>query len=91
MLIGVDVDLTYDEESNEAAYTLNHEEFHAESALDGNEGVEKEGKDHGKYYGENKKNSPDDEEVKTDPKYANSEALKQYKEIDKIVEKNEKK
>ncbi len=89
ILVGVAYKLTDKEELNEATYTLNHEEFHAESTIDGNKGVEKEAEDHGKYYDEKSKTSPNDKEVKSDSKYSKSKANKQYKEIDKIIE-NEK-
>ena len=58
------------EKIDESTYTLNHEEFHAESTLDGNSGSEKTKEDHGKYYGEKRSDSPNDADVKTNPKYA---------------------
>ena len=85
ILIGVDKGDTDKENSNTATYTLNHEEFHAESTLDGNNGKDKNSEDHEKYYGKKSYYSPDEDAVKTDPKYANSEAKKQYDEIDKLI------
>ena len=66
---------------------MNHEEFHAESILDGNESEDKNEKDHEKYYGEYRSDSPNDSDVKNDPKYKNTEARKQQKEIDEIIQK----
>lgn len=85
MLIGIDKD-ALGKKIDESTYTLNHEEFHAESTLDGNSGPEKNKEDHDKYYGEKRSDSPNDSDVKTNPKYSNTIANKQYKEIDKILE-----
>ena len=58
---------------NEAAKTLNHEEYHGLKVLKGeNIGEDKNELDHQDYYGEWTTSSPSDEEVQNETKYKNS-------------------
>jgi hypothetical protein len=72
----------------EGTATLNHEEHHAESTLEGNEQEDKNEKDHESYYGEYRWDSPSNEKVKNDRKYQNTKANQQLNEIIKMWNKD---
>lgn len=68
----------------EVAHTINHEEV--SHGINKIEGVEKAENDEHKDYNDRKsKTSPAIEDIKSNPRYKNSEAKKQLDEIDKII------
>lgn len=84
ILIGDDKYHTYTHEKycvKEMADTLNHEEFHAESTLEGNSGPEKNSDENEGYYGEKRDDSPKGTAVKVNSKYAKTIVKEQMYEI----------
>ncbi|MEH0152760.1 hypothetical protein V6R21_01375 [Limibacter armeniacum] len=65
---------------------LNHEEVAHGNDIIKTDNKNSNAEDHLDYYGEKTDLSPDDDEVRTDQKYRNTEAKKQLDEIDKIIE-----
>ena len=77
------------DDKKEGASILNHEEFHGTTTLDGDESMDKNKDDHGRYYGEKREDSPTTSKVRTEPKYSNSLAKQQLDEIDAIIDEDE--
>lgn len=86
ILIGIDESTLKDDNGDDAATSLNHEELaHGEDTLDGDKNTVE--KDHEYYFGYKVgTTSPSDFEVRTLPQYANSRARQQFNQITRIIQ-----